>query len=97
MASLHNRYRIPSLSYDTGQFQTFAPLIIRSCCPSTSRFEMPMVDNTMHGGRNSMSIGYGSQYPWSPDEGVKNFTKLGNEHSISMMISEDISILLSIF
>lgn len=36
-ASLHNRYRIPSLSYDTGQFQTLAPLIIRSCCPRTSR------------------------------------------------------------
>jgi hypothetical protein len=42
--------------------------------------EMPMVDRTMHGGRNSMSIGYGSQYPWSPDAGVRNLTKL-KEHS----------------
>jgi hypothetical protein len=42
--------------------------------------EMPMVDRTMHGGRNSMSIGYGSQYPWRPDAGVRNLTKL-KEHS----------------
>lgn len=122
-ASLHSRYRMPSLSYDTGQFQTLAPLFIRSCWPSTSRrssfktfsakcdhnrcmkgmcfiqgaksrdirynslvlfvdegkhtwswwrcvahcwvlfpssfpgLEMPMVDKTMQGGRNSISMG----------------------------------------
>lgn len=122
-ASLHSLYLTPSLSYDTGQFHTFAPISIRSCCPSTSRrssfntfsakylqrycmkgmcwstgakssdilysnlvlsldegkqtwswwrcvahclvlcpsnfpgFEIPMVDSTIQGGRNSISMG----------------------------------------
>lgn len=38
--------------------------------------EIPIVDSTMQGGLNSISIGYGSQYPCRPEEGVKNFTKL---------------------
>lgn len=36
-ASLHRRYRIPSLSYETGKFHTLSPLSIRSCWPITSR------------------------------------------------------------
>ena len=39
-------------------------------------FEIPIVDNTIQGGLNSISIGYGSQYPWRPEDGVRNFTKL---------------------
>lgn len=39
-------------------------------------FEIPIVERTMQGGLNSMSIGYGSQYPWRSDAGVRNFTKL---------------------
>lgn len=35
-ASLHILYLTPSLSYDTGQFHTFAPFFIRSCCPNTN-------------------------------------------------------------
>lgn len=42
-------------------------------------FEIPIVDKTIQGGLNSISIGYGSQYPWRPEDGVKNFTKL-QEH-----------------
>lgn len=49
-------------------------------CPSNfPGFEIPIVESTIQGGRNSMSIGYGSQYPWRPDAGVKNFTKLKNK------------------
>lgn len=46
-------------------------------CPSNfPGLEIPIVDSTMQGGRNSISMGYGSQYPCRLDAGVKNFTKL---------------------
>ena len=51
-ASLHSRYLMPSLSYDTGQFQTLAPLFIRSCWPSTSRrssFKTCRIMQDLHG------------------------------------------------
>jgi hypothetical protein len=39
-------------------------------------FSSPIVESTMHGGWNSMAIGYGSQVPRNFAIGVLNFTKL---------------------
>jgi len=42
-------------------------------------FSSPMVESTMHGGWNSMAIGYGSQVPCNFAIGVLNLTKLKTE------------------
>ncbi len=53
-------------------------------------FSSPMVERTMHGGWNSMAIGYGSQVPRNFAIGVLNFTKLqkqnleNNEHNFAL-------------
>jgi hypothetical protein len=46
-----------------------------------------MVERTMHGGWNSMAIGYGSQVPCNFAIGVLNLTKLKTESLVTIRIT----------